>query len=179
MIARIRAAVTRVTLVPLLVRGGVFLSVLLAYVCAYPVELLTGRALPLLVAVAALPAVAPRGRATTFAVLTGVAGWLVDTTGYGRPVVLWRLLGLAGFLYLAHVLAALAAALPYDAVVAPGVVARWVARAVGVVLASAVLAVLLLGLPADGGRLVIGVTLAGLAVSVVVAALLAGLPRRR
>ena len=49
-----------------------------------------------------------------------------DHEPVGERIELWRLLGLAAPLYLAHSLAALAAVLPYDAVVAPEVLARWV-----------------------------------------------------
>ncbi|SDY73489.1 hypothetical protein SAMN05444365_103293 [Micromonospora pattaloongensis] len=175
----LRTAANRATLAPVLVRVAVFLSALLSFAFAYPVPLLTGRSLLLLLAVAALPALAPRRAAPTVVVLVAVGGWLLATTGYGEPVVLWRLLGLAGFLYLTHTLAALAAALPYDAVVAPEMVGRWVARALGVLLGSAVLAVLLLFVAGRGGdRPFLAAALAGLAVAVAVAALLARLLRR-
>ena len=42
------------------------------------------------------------------------------TSGYDRPVELWRLSALATVLYLTHSLCALAAVLPTDGVVAPG-----------------------------------------------------------
>ena len=42
--------------------------------------------------------------------------------------------------------AALAAALPYDAVVAPEVLARWIARALGVVVAAAAIGVILVAI---------------------------------
>jgi hypothetical protein len=176
----IRTVAARATVAPLLVRVGVFLSALLAFTFAYPAEILAGRPLLLLLLAAALPALAPRGAAPTLVVLAAVGGWLLSTTGYGEPIVLWRLVGLAALLYLTHTLAALAAALPYDAVVAPEMVARWVSRALAVVLGSAVLSVLLLFAAGRGGDdPFLVAALAGLAVAVAVAALLAWLLRRR
>ena len=180
---RVRAAgvaVSRITLMPLLVRFGAFLTALGALLVAYPAQLLTGRVLPALVVVALLPALFPRRAGATIAVLVAVAGWVLSTSGYGELVVLWRLLALAALLYLTHSLAALAALLPRDAIVAAAVPVRWVVRALGVVLATGVLAVLLTTLTErTGGGNFLAVALAGLAIAVGVAALLAWLLRRR
>lgn len=179
---RVRAVYTminRATLVPLLVRCGVFLSALVALAVAYPVSILASRLLLALLLVALLPALAPRRSGVTLAVLVAVAGWVLATSWYDEPIALWRLLILAGALYLTHSLGALAALLPYDVVVAPDVVVRWVLRALVVVLASAVLAVLLLALagqPAERSLLV--AALGGLAVAVAATALLGWLLRR-
>lgn len=183
MVERVRSihrTVTRVTLGPLLVRCGVFLSALLALVLAYPVEVLTGRAAGPLLLVAVLPALAPRRAWPTLAMLVAVAGWVLATSGYGEPIALWRLIGLAGCLYLTHSLAALAALLPSDVVVTGELIARWVLRALGVVLAAAVAAVLLLAVAGRvGDRALLGAALGGLAVAVLAAALLVWLARRR
>ncbi|MGW0432998.1 hypothetical protein ACWDV4_10700 [Micromonospora sp. NPDC003197] len=180
---RVRAAGTaasRMTLMPLLVRFGAFLTALGALLVAYPAQLLTTRLLPVLLVVALLPALFPRRAGTTIAVLLAVGGWVISTSRYGEPVVLWRLLTLAALLYLTHSLAALAALLPRDAIVAPAVPVRWVARALGVLLATGVLAVLLTTLAErTGDGTFLAVALAGLAVAVGVAALLAWLLRRR
>lgn len=164
------AAVSRITLIPFLVRVGIFATVLAACVFAHPVQMIAGRSGLLLVTVAVLPAIGPRRIWLTLAVIVAVAGWFLST--FQEPVVLWRLFGLAGSLYLAHALCALAAALPYDAVVAPVVVARWVLRALGVVLASAVLGILLLAFTAPDGRTSLWAALAGLATAVGVVGLL-------
>jgi hypothetical protein len=130
------------------------------------------------VALAALPAVWPRGPWTTVLVLAAAAAWLAST-GLGNlpdrtmPADLpaGRLLVLAAALYLVHSLAALAAALPYDAVVIPDVASRWLLRTAGVILVSALLAAALLAgltrlVDAAGGRAHLAATLVGLAVAV-------------
>jgi hypothetical protein len=177
---RVQTVVARATLEPLLVRIGVFGALVLALTVAVPFELLVTRyGLPLLL-VAAIPAFAPRGAATTLAMVGIVAAWVLSTAESGERIELWRLLGLAAFLYLAHSLAALAAALPYDAVVAPEVLFRWIARALAVVLAAAVLGVVLVAVAGlGGGRTLLAAALGGLVVAVGLAGLLGWLARRR
>jgi hypothetical protein len=97
-----------------------------------------------------------------------------------EPVTFWRLVGLAAALYLGHSLTALAAVLPYDAIVEPEVLARWLSRAFLVVAASAALALaLLVGSAVWGGEPLLIASLLGLGVAVGLAALLAWLLRRR
>ncbi|MFF5072869.1 hypothetical protein ACFY2R_17205 [Micromonospora olivasterospora] len=176
----VRWAVDRVSVAPLLIRLGVFVAGLAGLLLAYPAQVLTGRPLAALAVVALLPAVGPRRVWPTFAALVTVGGWLLATEGYGRPIALWRLLAVAAALYLTHSLCALAALLPYDAVVDPELVVRWLTRAGGVLLASAVLGVLLLR-AADVGtdRGFLAATVAGLLVAVAVSALLGWLLRRK
>jgi hypothetical protein len=177
---RIRTVVTRATLEPLLVRVGLFGCLLLAIAVAVPFGLLATRyGLPLLL-VAALPAFAPRSAAPTLAMIGIVAAWVLTTSRSGERIELWRLLALAAFLYLAHSLAALAAALPYDAVVAAEVLVRWMFRALAVVLAAAVLGVILVSVAGlGGGDTLLAAALAGLVVAVGLAGLLGWLARRR
>ena len=178
-IDRARRVAGRATLVPLLVRCATGLSLVLAMIVAWPAEISGGRFLLPLVAVALYPAVAPRGRGTTVAILVVVAGWIMDTTWFDGRVALWRVLSIGALLYLGHTLSALAAALPYDAVVNVDVVTTWLGRAAAVVLISAVLTVIALGLAAEvaGGAFVIA-TLVGLAGAVGATMLLARLLRR-
>ena len=176
---RARVAIGRATLVPLLVRFGIGLAFVLAMSVAWPPAVVTSRLMALLVAVAVYPAVAPRGRGTTVAVLVVVAGWIADTAWYDNRIALWRVLAMATLLYLGHTLAALAAVVPYDAVVTLDVVTGWLLRAGTVVLISAVLTVVALGLADElaGGAFVIA-TLVGLAAAVGATSLLVRLLRR-
>jgi hypothetical protein len=176
---RARRVAGRATLVPLLVRCGIALSLVLAMVVAWPAEIAGGRFLLPLIAVAAYPAIAPRGRGATVAILVVVAGWIADTTWFDARVALWRVLAIGTLLYLGHTLTALAAVLPSDAVVNTDVVTTWLGRAAVVVLISAVLTVIALGLAAElsGGAFVIA-TLVGLAGAVAATMLLARLLRR-
>jgi hypothetical protein len=145
---------------PLLVRAGVFTAALASLLLATPAVL----PLPLLLAgavlLSALPAIAPAGPWATVATLAAAAGWLA---GSSSPLVLV----LAALLYLLHSLSALAATLPYDAIVAPDVVVRWLLRTAAVIAAGALLsAVVLAGLAVFAGdRVHAAVTLAGLALA--------------
>ncbi|MFF5177504.1 hypothetical protein ACFY2Q_05695 [Micromonospora sp. NPDC000316] len=180
---RVRAAqraVARVTVVPLLVRAGIFVTVLAGFALAFPAEVLPGRPLLFLSVAALLPAVGPRRPWPTFAALVTVGGWLLATDGYGRPVELWRLLAVAALLYLSHSLCALAALLPYDGVVDPDLISRWLLRAAAVLLGTSVLAVLLLQVAGLGGETGYQwVTVLGLLVAVGLVGLLGWLLRRR
>ena len=178
-IDRARRVAGRATLVPLLVRCGTALSLVLAMVVAWPAEIAAGRFLLPLVAVAVYPAVAPRGRGATVAILVVVAGWIADTTWFDARVALWRVLSIGTLVYLGHTLTALAAALPYDAVVNLDVVTTWLGRAGAVVLISAVLTVIALGLASElAGSAFLIATLVGLAGAVGATMLLARLLRR-
>ncbi|ATO14973.1 hypothetical protein CO540_15015 [Micromonospora sp. WMMA2032] len=183
LIERVRAvryAAARVSPLPLLVRGGIFLVVLAGFLLAYPVQALTPRSLLALTIAAVLPAVGPRRVWPTFTALVTVAGWLLATLGFDRPPALWRLLTVATLLYLAHTLCALAALLPYDGLIDPDLVLRWLARAGGVVLASAVVGIVLAWLGGVGGSAGSQVaTVVGLLVAVGLSALLGWLLRRR
>ncbi len=178
-LGRIPTVIRRATVVPTLVRCGIALCGVLAMAVSWPTELLASQFVALLVVIAIWPAAAPRGRAATFAALVAVTGWIVDTAGYDSRIALWRVLALATLLYLGHTLTALAAVLPYDAVVNLDVPGLWLGRALIVVLVSAVLTVLALGLTADlGGGAFQLATLVGLTAAIGVTALLVRLTRR-
>ncbi len=180
---RVRAAqnaVTRISAAPLLVRAAIFVVVFAGFVLAFPAEVLPGRPILFLAVAALLPAFGPRRIWATFTALVTVGGWLFATDGYGRPVALWRLLAIAALLYLGHTLCALAALLPYDAVVDPELITRWLVRSAAVLLGAAVLGVLLLQAAGLGGEAGYQwVTVLGLLVAVGTAALLGWLLRRR
>jgi hypothetical protein len=142
--------------------------------------MLPTRAMLALVALlAAVPVIAPGSRWVTVVALVAVAGWLAATSRYGEPVTAGRVLALGAALYLLHSLAALAAALPYDAVVAPGAVVRWLARVLAVVLGTALLsAAVLVGLAGAGDGGFLAASFAGLAIAAGLAALLSWTARR-
>jgi hypothetical protein len=94
--------------------------------------------------VALLPAVFPRSRLVGLAVFACAFGWVLGTLVYGESVSVPRLIGLSTALYLMHSLAALAAVLPYDAIVSPGVLSGWLLRAGAIVAVSAVVSVAML-----------------------------------
>jgi len=178
-VQRLRSTVVRVTPGPLLVRAGIFLTGLGALLTACPADLVSSRIVPALMLLAAMPMIAPRGRWTTVVALAAVGAWLYATMAYEERVTLFRLFAIAGLLYMAHSLAALGAVLPYDAVVAPEVLARWVGRALLVVATSAVpaLAVVVVADALRGAYLF--ASLLGLVTAVTIAGLLAFLQRRR
>ncbi|MDG4821016.1 hypothetical protein O7635_04005 [Asanoa sp. WMMD1127] len=177
---RLQTTVTRATLVPLLVRVGIFAAFVAAMGFAFPPALFFGRTVAALIVVAALPALAPRGATTTLLIVAIVVGWVIVTAESVEGIQLWRLLGLSATLYLAHTLAALAAVLPSDAVVATEVLVRWVARAAAVVLAASVAGVLLVSVAGIGDDEALTLAaLGGLVVAVTVTAVLGWLVRRR
>jgi hypothetical protein len=178
-IDRARKVLGRATVVPFLIRCGIAISLVLAMSVGWPVSIAASRYMAVLVVVCLYPAVAPRGRGTTVAVLVVIAGWIFDTTVSNEPVALWRVLALASLLYIGHTLAALAAVLPYDALVNFDVVTGWLGRALGVVLITAVLTVIALGLTEElAGSAFLIATLVGLAGAVGATMLLSRLLRR-
>ena len=129
----VRRMVARATAGPLLVRGTVFGSALVALLLAYPSELLHSGPAALVPVLAVLPMLGPRSAFVTVTEFVAVLAWLAATTAYAEPVTAGRLAALAAALYVLHTTAALAAVLPYDTVVAPGVLLQWLARAAAVV----------------------------------------------
>src|SRR5207244_934054 len=120
-----------------LIRLGVYAVAALAQVLAYPPEIVLSGTAALLPVLAALPALFPRTAVVSVFWLLTVLGWLAATSVYGEPASVWRLAALTGALYLVHSGAALAAVVPYDAVVDPVVVAHWLVRAGLIVAVSA------------------------------------------
>jgi hypothetical protein len=178
-IERIRRVLGRATIVPFFVRLGIALCFVLAMTVAWPPELAFGQLGLLLFALALYPAFTPRGRGATLVIIVVVGGWILDTTWYDQRVALWRVLGIATLTYLGHTLTALAAVLPYDAIVNVDVITTWLVRAAAAVLISAVLTVIALGLTSAlaGGAFLIA-TLVGLAAAVTATLLLSRLLRR-
>jgi len=122
------ARIARVTPVPLILRIVVFLSALLGLWLAAPAQASTPRFLLAMAFLAALPGLFPGTRVVDFVMASMLAGWVVATLGVGEPAEPWRVFGIGVALYLTHSAAALAGAVPYDAVVDSQVPLRWAAR---------------------------------------------------
>ena len=173
------ATARRTTPGPLLVRAGVFLTGLLGQLLAWPSELVAGPVFLVLLGIAVVPALAPRGRMPTAAILLAVVGWEVAALGYHETPQFLRVVFLAAALYLQHNLSALAAVLPYDAIIGPGVLLRWLARAGAVVALTAGLALFAVVAPLYvSGRYLLA-SLAGLALMGLIVGYLARLVGRR
>lgn len=138
---RIQQTAARAAPGPLLIRAAVALFALLGLVAAVPGPLLLSRYAAAFAVVALLPALAPRSWVVTAVILGTAAGWIFASLVFDGQATVTRLIGLASALYLLHTTAALAAVLPYDAVVRPGLILPWALRAVGVVAGSAGLGV--------------------------------------
>ncbi|WP_426507966.1 hypothetical protein ACPPVO_56495 [Dactylosporangium sp. McL0621] len=144
-IGRVRDKAERAAAAPLLVRGAVTVFAALSLVLAFPPEVMRNFAAIVLAGIVALlPAVFPRSRLVGLAVFACAFGWVLGTLVYGESVSVPRLIGLSTALYLMHSLAALAAVLPYDAIVSPGVLSGWLLRAGAIVAVSAVVSVAML-----------------------------------
>jgi hypothetical protein len=178
-VRRLRSMAARATAVPLLVRLWVWLAAAVAMLLTFPGGTLFGGRGLVLFGIAALPALIPRTGAVAVVMVFAVGGWLITTTAYPEWMTVWRLVLLAAALYLLHSAVALAAQLPYDAIVSPGVLVRWVARTGLVVAGTALVAVYELVI-ADAlrGRAFVAATLGGLAAALGLAAVLARLSRR-
>ena len=135
-------------------------------------------AVPLVLA-ALLPAALPRSAAVTLVLLGAVTGWIAATTVYGEPVGYLRLVVLAALLYTTHILAAISAVIPNDAVVGAGALLGWVPRTALLLLVTALLALLTAVLPGlFGGTRFLVASIAGLALAAVLAYYLARLVNR-
>jgi uncharacterized protein (TIGR03382 family) len=129
-------AMRRVKPAPLLVRVTAAVAAFLALLFALPVsELGTGnllRAAAMVFGPAVCVGVLPRTRWVTLVAVTVVLLWVFSSVGLGEPAGAGRVALLAGSLYVMHAAATLAAVVPADAVLAPGVIGRWAARTAGV-----------------------------------------------
>ncbi len=172
---RARYLARRASPVPVLVRASLWLVGAAAFALAFPSTVLLGPGALALLVLALGPAVWPGGRWPTVVIAVAVFGWLTGTTVYAEPITLGRLVLLSGLLYVVHTMSALAAQMPYDAVVTPGVPIRWLGRAVLVVLVSGLVALVLLLVPAFLGQ---GRYLMAAVLGLVIMAVLTGLLAR-
>lgn len=107
-------------------------------VVVVPVELISlgdPRVAAIVVPAAVGVGLLPRTRWVTLYALAVVLVWLFTTLVLSEPVAVWRVGLLTAALYVMHTSATLAAVLPYDAVMAPGVLWAW-ARRTGAVLGA-------------------------------------------
>lgn len=179
-IDRVSAMIDRATLAPMLVRATVLVAALVGLAVAYPPGILRQPVALVLVPVAMLPALFPRGPWPSGVICTTVFGWLISTAFDGTIVTMWRLTTLAAAMYLVHVGAAFAAVLPYDAIVTRGLFLPWVIRAAVVVVLTAGVALFVLALPSlIGTRRLVVASIAGFVVMIAIALYLSFLGRRR
>lgn len=143
-VERAREMRQRATPGPMAVRILLFVTTAGALALASPSSLLLGWAAPVVFCGAALVALAPRTRIVSVVLVLAMSGWLLSTIVFDDRVLAWRLVALAAAMYLAHTLAALAAVLPYDAVIPQGVLASWLVRASLIIAVSASLGILAL-----------------------------------
>jgi hypothetical protein len=176
---RVVSMARRTTAAPALVRAGICLAGLVGLGTAWPGSFVLGKGILAVVVLAVLAALLPRGFLPTLVILAAVAGWLFATARYDEPLTLARLVVVAGALYLVHTLAALAAVLPYDAIVSAGVLGGWLLRAALVVGLTAAVALFVAAVPQRVGGHYLVASLAGLAVLTGLTVFLASLLRRR
>lgn len=169
----------RTTAAFFLLRGAVFVAGLAALVTAWPGPLVVSPWLAGLVASALLAAAFPRSWLVMLLLLVGAGGWLGATTAYAEPVSYLRLVLLAALLYLTHALAAMAAVIPNDAVVAPAALVGWLPRTAVLLSVTALVALLATVLPdLFGGARFVLAALVGFAVMAVLVYYLARLANR-
>jgi hypothetical protein len=127
-LARLRRTASGPAAVRILAGAAAFAAQLVSL----PVEVSLGRRLWIPLAVAAVLAAGvglyPRGRCAGAVALVSVGAWLVASVGFGDAASLVRVGTVAGLLYAMHAAAAFAAVLPYDCVVPPSVLTRWLFR---------------------------------------------------
>lgn len=165
---------SRITAVPLILRAVAFVSAFAGLWLAAPQVASAPKTLGILAFVAVLPALAVTSRLVDVVMAGIVILWIVTALGFGEPAEPLRVFGVAATLYLLHSSAAMAAALPYDAVVDPQVPLRWAARSALVVAAGGVVAtVVVLLAPLMTPTTSVIVLFAGLGVVLATVALLA------
>ena len=169
----------RTTAGPALVRFTAGLAALGALALAVPLQAI-GAWMGMLLVIAVGVALYPRTRWVSIAALLAILGWLATTVAFAEPVTPWRLGALGVALYGMHSAATLAAVLPFDCVVAPGVLLRWLGRTGAVLGASLVIGLggVVAAAVIPGARSTLGPIL-GSAVAVALAFLLVWHLRRR
>jgi hypothetical protein len=178
------ALVRRLRPAAVLLRGGVCAAGLFALALVTPAGFVAQAPVPvalLAVGIALGPALLPGSWLVLAVELLVVTAWLARTMATGTQVAWLPLVGLAAALYVHHSLSALAAAVPLDIRLVPGVVRGWAGRVGGAVAATAVLAAVAVPVSRWVGDVeLVAVPVLGALLAVVVTGLLAyALGRRR
>ena len=162
-----RDLITRLTVSAVGVRVAVFGSGLAALLLAYPASRSNGWSTGLFCLVAMAAAVVPGGRAPAMVMALVVGCWLVRSNSSGTPGTFWRVLAVAGLLYLVHT------------TVQRGALGGWLRRAVTVVvLGSGLSCLVVLALMTRNTRVGQGAAYLGVGAVVGVVVLLAAIGRR-
>jgi hypothetical protein len=170
----------RITPASLIMRSIAFVAAWASLWLAAP-EILSDPRYVLLMAFVALgPAIGPNTRLVTATMLLIIVGWVVSALFAGEEATGLRTFALAAGLYLLHASCALAAVLPYDAIVDRAVLLRWAARTALVLLAGAVVSwIIILTAPTLTPSSSLPILLGGLAAAAALLAVLAYAARAR
>jgi hypothetical protein len=141
---RLMETLSRVSAATLLLRGITFVFTLIAAILAIPSFAFDPRLLAVAVVAALAVAAGPGTRVVSIVLGAAVLGWLIGYLGRLQELSALQVVVFGGALFLAHSSATLAAVVPTDAVVSPEVLIRWYGRALAIVAASAVLALVLI-----------------------------------
>ena len=144
---RVGTMFKRATFEPSLLRVAITVAALIGFAVAYGPTAFTSAGAPALLAFSVLTALFPRGALPTMTIVGIIGGYMISTAVLGTPISWWRLAVLAAAIYLVHTCAALAAVLPYDSVVSPGLFRPWLVRLAVVLLSSVIAAVAVLVMP--------------------------------
>jgi hypothetical protein len=146
-VTRVHKMISRATFAPMALRGVVAVTVLIGFALAFSPRVFGSSVAIGLVLVALLPTFFPRGSAATIAITVIVAGYMLATSFGGMSITTWRVVALAGAIYVTHSAAAFAAVLPYDSVVSPGLFVPWIIRTAAVIVLTGLVGVLVAALP--------------------------------
>jgi hypothetical protein len=170
----------RATAAPTFLRCGVAVAAFAALVTAFVDSAVPAGGYGVFAAVAVVTALAPRTVMPTAVIMLATVGWLISGADYGSGTGFARLWLLAVLIYLIHSGAAMAAVLPYDALVTPGTFRPWLRRGLIVTGLTGLVAFGIAELPGligSGHRVM--ASIAGLGVTLAIAGYLTLLGRRR
>ena len=169
----------RATAVPTFLRGGLAVAAFAALCTGYLSSSMPGGAYGVYAGIALLTALGPRTFLPTMVILMAAAGWLTSGSDYGSATGFLRLWLLAVLIYAVHSSAAMAAVLPYDALVTPDTFRPWMRRGLIVAALTGLVAFGVAELPGlIGGKRQVLASIIGLAVTLAISGYLTLLGRR-